>query len=104
LRYSAPAPATYAEDPDEGLRQELNALKAQVASLQDIVSALKKQVGELQTRDATLQAQLSDAKTVLALEPFLSIDSNPEAGGTGTIITFHGANVRFFGGSGPTND
>jgi phage shock protein A len=45
---------TCPEDPDEGLRQELNALKAQVASLQDAVSALRKQVGDLQTRNATL--------------------------------------------------
>src|SRR5690349_10233555 len=61
---------------DKGLRQELNALKAQV-------SALQKQVGDLQTSNATLQMQLTNAKNVLALAPFVNVDPNPEIGVAG---------------------
>jgi len=93
----------YAEDPDQGLQKELSAMAAQVASLQATVSALQKQVGDLQTSNATLQTQLADAKNVLALDPFVSVNSN-EAGGTGPVITFHGANVRFFAGSATSSD
>src|SRR4051812_32211002 len=75
------------QDHDQGLRQELNALKAQV-------SALQKQVGYLQTSNATLQTQLTNAKNVLALAPFVSVDPNPEIGVAGPNITFHGANIH----------
>lgn len=95
---------TYAEGPDQGLRQELDTLKAEVTALQDTVSALHQQVSALEAINTTLQAQLTDARNVLALAPFVTVDNNLDTGGTGPIITFHGANVRFFGGAGATND
>src|SRR5690348_11239527 len=70
-------------DHHDGVRQALQALQAQV-------EALQKQVGDLQTSNAALQKQLTNAKNVLALAPFVSVDPNPQIGVAGPNITFKG--------------
>ena len=105
----APMPAQ-AED-DKDIRAEIAALQAQVAALQDEVSALQKantgqqnEINNLQASNTTLQNQLANAKNVLALDPFVSVDSNPEIGVAGPHITFTGANIHIVSGSGRTDD
>jgi hypothetical protein len=105
----APMPA-HAED-DKDIRAEIAALQAQVAALQDEVSALQKantgqqnQISNLQASNTTLQNQLANAKNVLALDPFVSVDPNPEIGVAGPHITFTGANIHIVSGSGRTDD
>jgi hypothetical protein len=85
------------EDNDKGIRAEITALKAQVADLQN-------QVNSLQASNTTLQNQLANAKNVLALDPFVSVDPNPEIGVIGPNIIFSGANVHIVSGSGATDD
>jgi hypothetical protein len=92
------------EDNDRGIRAEITALQAQVASLQSTVSTLQGQVNSLQTSNTTLQSQLAHAKNVLALDPFVSVDPNPEIGVIGPNITFSGANIHIVSGSGATDD
>jgi hypothetical protein len=92
------------EDNDRGIRAEITALQAQVASLQSTVSALQSQVNSLQTSNTGLQNQLAHAKNVLALDPFVSVDPNPEIGVIGPNITFSGANIHIVSGSGRTDD
>ena len=120
------------EDNEKGIRAEIAALEAQVASLQSTVSALEGQVSalqkantglqneinglqtsnaklqnevnSLQTSNTTLQNQLANAKNVLALDPFVSVDPNPEIGVIGPNITFTGANIHIVSGSGSTDD
>ena len=58
----------------------------------------------LQTSNTTLQSQLANAKNVLALDPFVSVDPNPESGVIGPNIIFKGANIHIVSGSGATND
>jgi hypothetical protein len=92
------------EDNDKGLRAEIAALQAQVASLQSTVSALEDQVNSLQSSNTALQTQLANAKNVLALAPFVSVDPNPQLGVAGPSITFKGANLHIVSGSGSTDD
>jgi hypothetical protein len=106
------------EDNEKGIRAEIAALHAQVASLQSTVSSLEGQVSalqkantgqqneikNLQTSNTTLQNQLANAKNVLALDPFVSVDPNPEIGVIGPNIVFSGANIHIVSGSGATND
>jgi uncharacterized protein YlxW (UPF0749 family) len=120
------------EDNENGIRAEIAALEAQVASLQSTVSALEGQVSalqkantglqneinslqtsnaklqnevnSLQTSNTTLQNQLANAKNVLALDPFVCVDPNPEIGVIGPNITFTGANIHIVSGSGSTDD
>jgi hypothetical protein len=92
------------EDNDRGIRAEITALQAQVASLQSTVSALQDQVNSLQTSNTALQNQLAHAKNVLALDPFVSVDPNPEIGVIGPNIVFSGANIHIVSGSGATDD
>jgi hypothetical protein len=47
---------------------------------------------------------LANAKNVLALDPFVSVDPNPEIGVIGPNIIFKGANIHIVGGSGSTDD
>jgi hypothetical protein len=106
------------EDSDKGIRAEITALQAQVTSLQATVSALQGQVNKLQTSNTglqnqvnslqasntTLQNQLANAKNVLALDPFVRVDPNPEIGVRGPNIIFSGANIHIVSGSGSTDD
>ena len=106
------------EDNDRGIREEIAAVQAQVTSLQSAVSALHDQVNKLQTANTglqneinslhtsntTLQNQLAHAKNVLALDPFVSVDPNPEIGVRGPNIIFTGANIHIVSGSGATNE
>jgi trimeric autotransporter adhesin len=94
------------EDNDRGLRAEITALQAQLASLQSTVSALQDQVNSLQTSNTTLHSQLVAVQSnhALLLGPFVSVDPNPEIGVVGPHITFTGANIHIVSGSGMTND
>jgi hypothetical protein len=89
---------------DKEIRAETTALQAQVSSLQATVSTLRDQVNSLQTSNTALQNQLAHAKNVLALDPFVSVDSNPEIGVKGPNIIFSGANIHIVSGSGRTDD
>jgi hypothetical protein len=68
----------------QGIAGELAALKAQVAAPQTQVNTQQEQI-------ITLQNQLANAKDVLALEPFVSVDPNSENGVIGPNIKFTGA-------------
>ena len=99
------------EDSDRGIRAEIAAVQATVSALQDQVNklqtsntGLQNQVNSLQASNTTLQNQLANAKNVLALDPFVSVDPNPEIGVVGPHITFKGANIHIVSGSGATND
>src|SRR5689334_11248406 len=108
------------DDPDHGqsVRQKLQALEAKIEALQATVStqqreikslqssnaSLQKQVGDLQTSNTALQKQLANAKNVLALAPFVSVDPNPQIGVAGPNITLKGVNIHIVSGSGATND
>jgi hypothetical protein len=109
----APMPARADNDEDSGhgskdndkeIRAEITALQAQVSSLQATVSTLQDQVNSLQTSNTALQNQLAHAKNVLALDPFVSVDPNPEIGVIGPNIIFSGANIHIVSGSGRTDD
>jgi hypothetical protein len=92
------------KDNDKEIRAEITALQAQVSSLQATVSTLQDQVNSLQTSNTALQNQLAHAKNVLALDPFVSVDPNPEIGVIGPNIIFSGANIHIVSGSGMTNE
>jgi len=99
------------EDNDKGIRTEIAALQAQVAALQSAVSTLQtantdqqNEINSLQTSNTALQNQLAHAKNVLALDPFVSVDPNPEIGVIGPNIIFSGANIHIVSGSGRTDD
>jgi hypothetical protein len=47
---------------------------------------------------------LAHAKNVLALDPFVSVDPNPEIGVIGPNIIFSGANIHIVSGSGSTGN
>lgn len=105
-------------DNDKGISAEIAALQAQVASLQSTVSGLQGQVNaletansdqqneikSLQTSNTALQNQLAHAKNVLALDPFVRVDPNPEVGVVGPNIIFSGANIHIVSGSCRTDD
>ena len=86
-------------DHPDGVRQELQALKAQIASLQQ-------QVSDLQASNAALQTQLAAVQSnpALLLGPFVNVDPNPELGVIGPNIIFSGANIHIVSGSGSTDD
>ena len=86
-------------DQDEGIRHELHALETEVAALRTTVSVLKEE-------NSTLQTQLVAVRSnrALLLGPFVSVDSNPEAGVAGPHIIFSGANVHIVSGLGATDD
>jgi len=87
---------------NQGLPQQIQALGAQVAALQGAVTALRGQNTALQNQVNSLQAQLANAKNVLALAPFVSVDPNPENGVAGPNVTFKGVNLHLVSGSGQT--
>jgi trimeric autotransporter adhesin len=121
-------------DYDKGIRAEIAALQAQIASLQSTVSALQgevsalqttnavqqNQINKLQTNNAKLQNQVTSLQTsntrlesqlttvqsnpALALGPFVSVDPNPEFGVIGPHIKFKGANIHIESGSEATDD
>ena len=78
---------------------QLDALNAQVASLERIVLTLQGEVNTVREGLAAVQAS-----NVQALDPFVSVDPNPETGVAGPHITFTGANVHIVSGSGATDD
>ena len=79
---------------------QLEALNAQVASLQRTVLTLQGEVNTLREGIAAVQAN-----NVQALDPFVSVDPNPENGVAGPHIIFTGANVHIVSGSGqPTTE
>ena len=86
------------------LEQTVSALQSQVNSLQTSNTKLQNEVNSLQTSNTALQNQLAHAKNVLALDPFVSVDPNPEIGVIGPNIIFKGANIHIVSGSGATND
>ena len=67
---------------------QLEALNAQVASLQQTVFTLQTQVDALREDLAAVQSN-----NVQALDPFVSVDPNPELGVAGPHIIFSGANT-----------
>jgi len=91
-------------DNDKEIRTKIAALQAQVADLQSLVGTLQTNNTSLQGQVTTLQNQLANAKNVLALDPFVSVDPNPEIGVIGPNITFKGANIHIVSGSGSTDD
>ena len=110
----------------DSLPSQIAALQAQVTALQiavgilqtnslpalqDQVKSLQSQIGSLQTTNTTLQSevaslqnQLNGAKNILALDPFVSVDPNPENGVRGPHITFSGVNIHLVSGSNATDD
>jgi hypothetical protein len=74
-------------------------LSAQVASLQKTVLTLQGEVNALSQELAKIQAN-----NVQALDPFVSVDPNSEAGVAGPNIIFRGANIHILSGSGATDD
>jgi hypothetical protein len=92
------------EDNDKGIHAEIAALQATVSTLQHQVNTLQTVNADLQNELTTLQNQLANAKNVLALDPFVSVDPNPEIGVIGPNITFSGANIHIVSGSGRTDD
>jgi uncharacterized coiled-coil protein SlyX len=94
----------WADENERGGHKGIEALEAKVASLEQTVSALQSQVNSLQTSNTALQNQLAHAKNVLALDPFVSVDPNPEIGVIGPNIIFKGANIHIVSGSGRTDD
>jgi FtsZ-binding cell division protein ZapB len=94
------------EDNDRGLRAEITALQAQLASLQSTVSALQDQVNSLQATNTALKSQVAAVQSnhALLLGPFVSVDPNPEIGVIGPNIIFSGANIHIVSGSGSTFD
>jgi hypothetical protein len=92
------------EDNDKGIRAEITALQATVSALQDQVNTLQTANVDLQNEVTALQNQLANAKNVLALDPFVSVDPNPEIGVNGPNITFTGANIHIVSGSQSTFD
>src|SRR5690349_2653195 len=77
----------------------LEALNAQVASLQRTVLTLQGEVDAIREVLAAIQAN-----NVQALDPFVSVDPNPENGVGGPHIIFSGANLHIVSGSGATDD
>jgi hypothetical protein len=95
------------EDNDNrGIRAEIAALQAQVASLRSTVSALQGQIDSLQSSNKSLQSQLTvvQSNRALALGPFVTVESDPKLGVAGPHITFRGANIHIESGSGATDD
>ena len=83
LAASAPIPA---------LGDEIAVLKAQVATLQLQVQALQNQLAKVEHNNALL------------LDPFVTVDPNPEKGVIGPNIKFTGANIHILSGSNVTDD
>jgi hypothetical protein len=79
-------------------------IPAEIAALQKQVAALQTQVSAQQAQITSLQNQLTAAKPVLALAPFVSVDSGAENGVAGPNIKFTGANIHILSGSGATDD
>ena len=123
---NTPQPAASPAD-SHSSQQPLDAMKAEIASLQAITAALKDQIGDLQsnntalrkqigslqvevgdlhTNEVTLQNQLAAVQSnhALALGPFLNVNPGSEVGVAGPNITFSGANVHIVSGSGATDD
>jgi hypothetical protein len=94
----APMPAQ-ADEEERGRDKKFEALEAKVESLQATVSALESQIDTLQKQLAVVQSNKA-----LALDPFVSVDPNPESGVIGPNIIFKGANIHIVSGSGATND
>jgi hypothetical protein len=86
------------------LASTVSNLQSAVASLQADDKTVQGQVASLNSGASTFANQLANASNVLALNPFITVDPNPENGVTGPNITFHGANVHIVSGSGKTND
>src|SRR3954451_15397351 len=79
--------------------EQLKALNAQVAFLQRTVLTLQGEVNILREELAAIQAN-----NVQALDPFVSVNPNPEIGVAGPHIIFSGANLHIVSGSGATDD
>ena len=79
-------------------------LQDQVNALETANTNLQNEINSLQASNTTLQNQLAHAKNVLALDPFVSVDPNPEIGVIGPNIIFSGANIHIVSGSGATDD
>src|SRR3954470_19896162 len=78
---------------------QLKALNAQVTSLRTTVLTLQDEVNAVREGLAAIQAN-----NVQALDPFVSVDPNPEIGVAGPHIIFSGANLHIVSGSGTTDD
>jgi hypothetical protein len=78
------------EDNDRGIRAEIAALQAQVASLRSTVSGLQGQIDSLQSSNKSLQSQLTvvQSNRALALGPFVTVEPDPKLGVVGPHITF----------------
>ena len=104
----AGGPRLYADDREHDRghddRQALQALEARIEALEATVATLQDQNAALQDQVNCLQMQLTNAQNVLALDPFVSVDPNPQVGVAGPNITFKGANIHIVSGSGATND
>jgi hypothetical protein len=102
-----------------GMATSIEALQAQVASLETSVTALlnadstilttlqaaQTQIAALQTRIATLESRPAGGSGgVPDLEKYVSIDPNPINGVNGPHLIFRGVNVHVQSGSGSTAD
>ena len=90
-----------------GLLTGVSALPAWADSkLDQEVQALQAQVNALTSQVNTLQTQLTSIKNnpVLALGPYVTVDTNTEQGLKGPHVIFYGANVHIVSGSGATVD
>jgi len=78
---------------------QLRHLNTQVASLQQTILTLQSEIDALRTELAAVQKN-----NALALDPFVSVNPNPQIGVAGPNIIFTGANIHIVSGSGATND
>jgi hypothetical protein len=89
--------------------------QAQIGILQVQNAAQQTQINGMQTQNAAQQTQISALQVdvaalqgstalVTALEPYVSVDTNPINGLGGPHIVFTGANVHIRSGSGSTDD
>src|SRR6516162_3637602 len=78
---------------------QLEAMNAQLAALHESVFTLQATVDALQKELAAVQSN-----NALALDHFVSVDTNPKIGVAGPNIIFRGVNIHIVSGSGATDD
>jgi hypothetical protein len=95
------------------LQNTVSDQQSQITALQSTVSALQNTVSNLQTSNTALQNEVSVLQSsvstlqqhaVFALDPFVSVDPNPENGVKGPHVIFKGANIHIVSGSGTSWD
>jgi hypothetical protein len=89
---------------NNSLENDFKTVQTSNAKFQDQVGSLQTSNNKLQNQVTTLQNTLTEARNVLALGPFVSVDPNPEFGVVGPHIKFSGANVHIEAGTSSTSE